>query len=440
MRRISIAAFILFTIFNFAGCGESEKIRTERTKFELAKMKQDLDQMFISLKNLDEFGDKNAKNDLLVVLNAIKERELMLTAQSDHDHEAALAAADKLITFSPGNKDAIKAIRESGQIFWLLDHAQRALVEFSDPINCKEVKAAEMPLGLDEEGKNKWRVDTIQNCLIVLGKTIDDPKGSFGSSTKKALKEEFPKMKVVQLNDELVSTVSKAAAEHAKSIMEASMEESKFTAIARARNLVSKAKALDPQFKGSVQIEDLLDKAHSEMVYSAAWRIFMLGSLSFYEANGLHDTAVKLLNNALQSRYTTVSSQWTRISPIMDSGYQNIKNNYISAMNNSAKNLASYKSGSAIAIAEEAQRFALICSSGVERLMQPTGSLIDFRRAGVETTDEFNASIQKFKAALPNKSERDQFSDAAKTVVGYCLYKHPETKDIIQKNEGMFTL
>ncbi len=58
-------------------------------------------------------------------------RDNMLDAVADHDHEAALIYATKLLKSEPNNTDAQRIISESGQIFFYLQAAKNTLTEFT---------------------------------------------------------------------------------------------------------------------------------------------------------------------------------------------------------------------------------------------------------------------------------------------------------------------
>jgi hypothetical protein len=398
--------------------------------------------MFLSLRKLSELGDQGSKLELPRVGDALKAREAMLIALGDHDHEAALVSADQLIGLIPGHKDAVRTIRESGQIFWLLGQAQKSLRGVSDPVKTDEVQPALMPQELNEEQKKAWRVQTVRTSLHVLGKTFTETGGVLSEETKKAIKGVIPSYddRDSKLTDEVVIKISKKAAERFVARIEQKNEETRFAAISNARQFISKARSLDPQFKDSVQLEELLDKAHSAMVLSGAWRIYLRGSLAVIMAAQVHGEAVKGFRRQRRRDMARSRSFGPKIAPIMRETREDILGDILTAVNASAKNLASYKAGAALALAEEAQRFALTCSRGVERLIEPTGSVLDFRRAGVETLDEFKAMDLKFKETLPPKSTSDEFAKSAKSVLGFNLFRKPETKGIIERNEKFYDL
>lgn len=71
-------------------------------------------------------------------------RDQMVDAVADHDHEAALIYATKLLKFEPSNAEAQKIISESGQIFFYLQAAKNTLTEFTEGKDDAEVNPKQL--------------------------------------------------------------------------------------------------------------------------------------------------------------------------------------------------------------------------------------------------------------------------------------------------------
>lgn len=204
--------------------------------------------------------------------------------------------------------------------------------------------------------------------------------------------------------------------------------------------MVSKARSLDPQFKGSLQLEELLEKAQAEMIVDAAVEIYLAGSYAFLAAAQANETILNGLNQAARMRSGSIQEMWNLMSPLASAMKRTLKHDYLKRLEATSKNLASYKGGPALALAEEAQKFAVMSARNAERLLEPTGSLVDFRKASLDSMDEFKLFDVRFKAALPRKTDADEFTAAAKAVVNYGLYSRGETPAIIRKNEKVISL
>ena len=113
------------------GCGNSKEIKEAKSKYELSQANADLDGMFLALKQLIDFGEDvdNNKKLLSEVSSAIKARQNMELAISNHDHELAIISAATLLKVVPNHVKATKTLLESGQIYSRLEKALKLVNE-----------------------------------------------------------------------------------------------------------------------------------------------------------------------------------------------------------------------------------------------------------------------------------------------------------------------
>ena len=97
-------------------------VAATRAKLDVSVIKHDFENMFLSIRALDSLkaaGDE----DLLMLAKATKALDLeskLLQAQADHDHEVVVHSADNLLKIFPEHTLSLRALKESGLIFFYL--------------------------------------------------------------------------------------------------------------------------------------------------------------------------------------------------------------------------------------------------------------------------------------------------------------------------------
>ena len=101
---------------------KQKSIARARAQLELANIKQDFEAMFIAIRGLESLGvatsGELAKLDKVV--KAIKLSTSLEQAKADHDHEAVVQNAGKILDIFPTHADTRRALKESGLIFFYL--------------------------------------------------------------------------------------------------------------------------------------------------------------------------------------------------------------------------------------------------------------------------------------------------------------------------------
>ena len=444
MRTNSIGLWIA-TVFGLAAlalaaCDDSQ-VKEERARLELATVKGDLDQTYLSLKLLADKGDTAAQTRLPAVAMAIEARERMQVAVNDHDHEQAVLAASDLLQRHDKNKDAVKVLRESGQILYLLRAAQNAIGEYGADDPPASAPATLDAASLADPARRKEYLERM--TLAALRDLGKEPGPSISDQKTKAILSDYAEKAKLDpktgITEELVRALLTSVADKKTNTARDDLTDRRFTAIGRARQEVARARTLDPQFKGSLQLEDLLERAHAAMVMQSVNRIKLFGDLSLLLAGSMHEKIVGILNDAASSRSGSVSQAWSLVSPIAEKIKKSLEENDLMDMQREIRRLSTYKSGPAADVADQGQKFALFVQTGISRFLEPTGNLLDFRRAASEVMAERQQYKNRLDAAIP-KDISARAAESLKTVTGYKLFRYAETPEILKKNENLFSL
>ena len=445
LLRVSKAHNVLVPlccILLLVSCGENSETRSERTKLELAEMKGDLDGMFLSLRKLAELGDNAAADRLPQVKQAVTAREQMLQAVADHSHEKAIHAAVELLDVIPEHKGGLRALRESGQIFYYLREAKRLLTAALNEPEPHEftVEPISVDPSLPESTRGIFITERIQTLLADLGYYYGEVDGMAGSKTSDALKS-FQKAQgkdgVPELSVETANKLQRAAGE--KEAQEKRLEK-KFYAFARARELVTSAKALDPHFPDAVALDQSLEHAYMSLIYMQALEIVTLGKSIVAGSASFHDTISSGLGDAAASRYGSVQDSWRRMSPFVDH-FRRINKYQEEEMDSRLAYVSTYKAGREQEFVSVLKEYVTTVHVAAKALLEPTGSLIDFRRAASDAVGEYSRMDTKLVGATPSSTQmQENFGGLLKVLKDYTIFTNPQTGEIIDQHKELYSL
>ena len=429
-----IAAFVL------VGCDQTA-IKEEPARLELAEVKGDLDQIYLSLKKLANKGDKAAQSRLSAIEQAIKAREEMMTAVNDRDHEQAVLAANELLKLHANNKDAIKVLRESGQILYLLRKALDAIAAYRE-LEPTPIKAVALDVSNVDDPAEKKRLITEATNTAFREMGIEVGDGPLSRKAKNRIEQIAKKNRIAykgEISEQLAQAILKEAAEYKTQQNKDLYIDAQFQALAQARQAVRRARELDPQFKGSVQLEDLLTEVHDALVWKAIVRAKIYAQFAFIDAKAMYLLALDILNLSASTGYEDIQKTWGRISQDMEDTYEAIQEYRLKRLSREVRRIAPYQTGDLAPIAQLTVRFAATVDAAVRQMMDPAGSLKDYRAVGPAVQAEFGRLIAEIEAIIPNNTDTRVRASMDK-LSSYTLFRHAGTDEILAKNEALFAL
>ena len=449
MKHIALLVLLVLSFVSLSGCGDSQEIKDQRAKLELAELKGDLDAIYLSLSKLSEAGDKEAKKRLPDISDAIKIREKMELALSDHDHENALLFASKLLEKAPSNKEAKQVVRESGQIFYFLLSAKELLEKINLESEGISVQPKKVSLNSNstEAEKEKALAMLIQEQLASLDYDVGKPDGVIGKKTLAAVKK-FQKTKggeetgeiSVALANQLYEEIAKQEEEKLREEKRIEDLERMYESLKKARGYVIRAKELDPHFKGSLEFENNIEQTQATLVYIHGASVVETGQAVVAVAAGIYSKVSELLGLAASSEYLSVQSAWSSVEGVVDE----VKNGLeptLDKMDDVGRLLATYEEGDAKKFAEATQDYIRIVRKTVDALMVPQGSYYDYKRAANDAAVKYKDSQNALESSIPTSvSVKESFSGLIKVFSEYKIFNNNETPQIIKNNADLYKI
>lgn len=423
-----------------AGCADREAIRSAEASLELAEMKGDLDGVYLALRKLDELGDKTASGRLSGVKLALESRETMLRAVADHDHEAALLAANDLLDQVPDNKEGLQTLRKSGQIFFYLQSAAEKLNSFElileEPEAPPERVAWTMPGGVLGEEQQAEMNKMAQVALKALGMYWGAIDGEIGPGTQKAI-DSFVEGAGVEssgaIDAPLLTALRQAAVEKE---MKAERLDQLFHNLASAKDYISRAKELDPSFKNSIQLEEMADGALETLIYFQATAIIDIGQSVVQEAGTLYDKTSQLMSMSARLPPSVI---WKEMGPRINK-WRETAVPRLSEMDRINRRLANYSGTSSEKFVKAVNDFALAANSAVDAFTVPTGNLMDYRRAASEAVGRYRDTSKAVINAMPTgQNFVESVKGLATALETYEVYSNPTTKDVVDAHIDKLT-
>lgn len=455
MKHLGLLVVLPLLVLSLAGCeesqagyGESKEIRDQRAELELAELKGDLDAIYLSLSKLSKAGDKESINRLPDISEAIKLREKMELALSDHDHENALLFASQLLEKAPINKKAKRVVRESGQIFYLLLSAKGLLEKIkleSEDVSVQP-KMVSLDVNFTEEEKNKKLSLLIQEQLNILDYDIGKPDGVIGKKTVAAVKK-FQKTKEEKETGEISIVLANQLYEEIAKKEEDKLREEKriedleimYESLREARSYVIRAEELDPHFKGSLEFKNNIEETQATLVYIHGFNVVLMGRAVLAVAAKTYNTVSETLGLA-SSEFLSVQTLWSAIEGTVDE-LRNSLEPVLDKMDTVNRLLATYEEGSAKKFAEATQEHIRIVRQTVDALMVPQGNYYDYKRAANEATVKYKNSLSVLDGSTPTSiSAKEVVTGFIKVFSEYEIFHNNETPQIIKENADLYKM
>lgn len=444
-----ISALFLFILLTLGGCGDGKEVAEQRAKLELAEIKGDLDAIYLSLNRLKEAGDKEAVSRFQKITDAIKIREKMELALSDHNHEDALIFASQLLEQVPNNKKAKKVIRESGQIFYYLQSAKTLLTQIQlkgEEVSVKPERVSFDP-AVPEEEKQKNLTILIQKQLLQLDYDIGAPDGVAGENTISAIRR-YQKEQALEvtgaitnsLANNLYDAIAKKKEEELREEKKIEDAERLYEGFRKAREYAKKAKELDPHFKGSLEFENSIEQTQASLVYIRGVEVVEAGQSVVSSAAIIYSSVSKLLGMAVSSEYLSIQSAWSSVEEVVDEAKEKLEP-ILARMDGIGRLLATYEDGSAKKFANATLEYIRIVRKTVDALMVPQGSYLDFSKAANDATTQYKDALNRLESSIPTSiSIQESFSGLVKVMAEYNIYKKDETAKIVQNNVSLYKI
>jgi len=157
------------------GCSQNrEKIENAKNRLELARTKNDLDQMYLILKELSvlQKNDQQTIEELRKVEIALPLLERIKVSKGDHNHEDVVSASYELLKIFPQHVEARRALKESGLIF---SHLQESISLFNECISYDDEKQqASLIQTTSDLGDKKVDYSKIVNKLALASDKINN--------------------------------------------------------------------------------------------------------------------------------------------------------------------------------------------------------------------------------------------------------------------------
>lgn len=147
-KIVSILIIPFASLFLLTGFfGENKETKEALGQYELSKAKNDFDGMFLALSTLyRETEETRYKQELEQIKDVIVKSELLKQKLADHNHEDAFNISVEILELYPEHREALNALRESGNILFYKFGIETELRKIKQILNEKETFSAVLGL------------------------------------------------------------------------------------------------------------------------------------------------------------------------------------------------------------------------------------------------------------------------------------------------------
>jgi len=376
----------------------------------------------------------------------------MELAISNHDHELAIISADTLLKVVPNHVKATKTLIESGQIYSRLEKALKLVNEAistkkDETGNCsfvfpqREVEKNKEQLSQERKKNN---IKETQELLNRKGYNVGTPDGVMGKKTKEGLlafcnKENIPPSEEIN-NTILIALREKAGLKKPLYPDPAEKKEYEddfervFSNVFLARQEVDKALTKDPYFPQALSLKESLEGVHTTLIFLKTISMENEAAEAIDLSSTFYDSSIEIMQACI-SAGKDVSTGW-ELASIFQPLYKKMVAHYKKSLNQTRQLFSTYKNGPALELAKSNIKFIDTVLNCCEALLEPTGSLMDYRRAGNTAINKFKISLNKVTSSIPGKTELSgSIIKFATFMKNYTIYNHNTTRNILATNK-----
>lgn len=307
-------------------------------------------------------------------------QDKMLDALNSHEHETALILASTLLQKEPGNQEAIKVIKESGQILKYLQLAQSKLSDFS---LVKDQNTGQFIFYQNSAPSSSDNLDNVADKVIVNAEKV-------------------------------------------------------YENFSNARAYVTKAKQLDSSFNKTLNFDKSLDEAQAFVLNILATNVVNVGNNVYSNVYKNYQNKEAIMNSAAGFDYfdklLSVQSAWAPMEISTDK-FKNDISPLLKKMESTGQLVSGYKSGKAETLSNSLLNYIQVVRKTVDVLVLPKGSYQDFRKVANDSTVDYKKAQSKLMRALPGSANVNNFSKLVESIITYELFQNDSIVELIKDNQ-----
>jgi hypothetical protein len=385
---------------------------------DLAREKSDIDQTYLGLKRMENvsFLSPVEKSELAKSSQALQDLQALRNDQANHDHEAVVLDADRILSTFPKNVEARRAFRESGLIFSYLEQAVQELKAIS--LSTKKVTALTSSLS-DQLGSMNGNPSQTEAII----KLVD---GLIGFSA-----EEMEPIRAGLL------TLTKTRAVVANFDHQVAM-------LADADKFLASALQLDPQYSESLAMKNMVTSLQNFMLGVLAEKLTAADATACSAAESEAVDMFNSVNWRLKLDSNTLSPWDLYVEHSGGIKFPQLERAFDNALSDNDQWVATLRrlrnSGNGEYV-DAAGQFIQQTPAIIRGLISPSGTWANYS-AAIRTAQsqelDLTSKITAAKSEFSTEFERASINTAALEQFDYL--KRPErTKPILQKRKELLT-
>ena len=152
----------------------------------------------------------------------------------------------------------------------------------------------------------------------------------------------------------------------------------------------------------------------------------------------IHQAIDKLMSSSTDVRNSDV---WQSFESIVERIEDALYKGDISFMRYLIENINMYRSGPISNVVTASKNYSMALEEAVNALLNPAGSLLDWRRSAKNAVDNFSTATIKLGDSVPSQEERlEMYSNLEALIASFTPYSDKEIDKVIRKHESWYAI
>lgn len=214
-----------------------------------------------------------------------------------------------------------------------------------------------------------------------------------------------------------------------------------YEGLQQSREQLAKAKALDPKFENTLEFEEKLDEAQSQLVYIFASYVQEIGDSTVSKASDQYHKTSAIIDAAASSRYLSkflrVQSAWATVVEPVENVRQDLKKQ-LDKMDEVGALVSDYEGKTAKALVKALGTYRQSVRETIDTLLIPNGAYHSYSESASKGHESFEKARQRLASRIPNQYlAKTNYSRVLEDLSEYKIFQMDTTPRIMSQSQTL---
>ncbi|MGR9105292.1 MAG: hypothetical protein ACU843_00015 [Gammaproteobacteria bacterium] len=214
-----------------------------------------------------------------------------------------------------------------------------------------------------------------------------------------------------------------------------------YQGLQNSREHLAKAKSLDPKFETTLEFEEKLDEAQSQLIYIFAFHVKEIGEGTVSKASENYRKASAIIDSAASSQYLSkflrVQSAWATNAKQNDSGTEELGRE-LEKMDEMGGLVSDYEGKNARTLVKALQAYMATVRETIDAVRSPKGNYNDYVKLVTRGNDTFQKARERLESRIPSTFlAKNNYSRLLEDISEYKFFEHESITEIMAQSQTL---